>query len=75
MPMPCADSTMAGSTSRSPTIVFATIGSSEYMTSATTTGVVPIPNTLMKRPNRASDGIVRNTDVVAMRSCRERGWA
>jgi hypothetical protein len=51
----------------------ATIGSSEYMTSAVTTGVVPSPSQLMNSPNSASDGMVRNTEQVAMTSWRSRG--
>src|SRR5215218_1957774 len=39
IPIPCADSTIAGSTERSPATVFRSMGKSAYITSPTTTGV------------------------------------
>ncbi len=72
IPMPWADSTTAGSTPRSPTTVLRTIGSSEYMTSATITGSVPRPSQPMNSPNRASDGIVRKTPATASTASRAR---
>jgi hypothetical protein len=38
IPIPCADSAIAGSTERKPATVLRKIGSSPYMTSATTVG-------------------------------------
>ncbi len=70
--MPWADSTIAGSTPRSPTTVLATIGSRAYITSATITGRAPSPKIGMNRPNSASDGMVRKTEVTAMTSSRGR---
>src|SRR5690606_1159688 len=62
-PMPTADSVTAGSTERRPVIVFRTIGSSAYMTSATIAGREPRPKIGMNRPNSANDGMVRNVPV------------
>jgi hypothetical protein len=39
IPIPCADSVIAGSTERSPVTVFRNIGKSAYITSATTAGL------------------------------------
>ena len=72
MPMPWADSTTAGSTSRSPVMVLRTIGRRAYITRATTAGVVPSPRGEISRPNRANEGMVRKTPVTARTAWRGR---
>ena len=61
IPMPIADSMTAGGTSRRPTTVLRTIGSSEYMTRAMTVGVQPRPKAGISRASIASDGMVSAT--------------
>src|SRR5699024_329472 len=69
-----SDSTMAGSTSRNPTMVLRTMGSSPYITKASTTErhPRPRPGTATNNTNKASDGIVTNVDVIANTTSRGR---
>ena len=61
MPIPRADSTVAGSTWRTPVNVNVKMGGIASSTSAMTTGMFPSPNQITPSTSTANDGIARPT--------------